>query len=620
LAVSLVLILCPARAHNIDSKADIHPTAVLMGNVTVGPYTKIGPKAVIQGNVTIGHHTQVMGNAVISASADDRLVIGNYVRIDYGAVVVSGRPAVPTMTANQAPDTLSIGNDCWIGMNATVRGAQMEDGSAVGNDAVADFNTCLGKGAVLAHGAVAPYDMVIPAGALAEGNPAKITKNGLTDADRQRIFGLIPAQWIHYEQDNLAKEIDKNPPRVQQSYPGIDGRPFWGSNVKVDPTAEVHPTAILSNGVTVGPHTRIGPYVVITGGAKIGHHCDLRAGMDIHTGLPIGNYVFLGERVHIGSSRTGGFDSPLWIKDGVYVSPNAVVHATKVDAGVYYGANATSDYGDHIAEGAILKSGSVVLHDTGIRAEAVVEGNPYLMDRNAGIPDQRRMALLGFLPNKWLTEVMAPELERAETYEAPLSNWEHTNRGTVKGKVNPSAILVGNVNVEGATIEAGCYLEGTITIGEAALLRDQTMVISKGLQIGEHTHIYDKVIIVDGRPALTGSTTNTVADQAHVGMFCWINHNVALQGAWLDDFANTNIGTSAAFGTRVGREALLLNGSATYADQQLPPRSISWGDPAKVRVLDSTMHERMSFFYGRDWPTWERQADPEELKKHKLPE
>ncbi len=516
LSAFVVLAGQPVFALNIDPKADIHPTAVLMGKITVGPYTTIGPKAVIQGNVSIGHHVNILGNVVVGTNSGDKLVIGDYVRIDYGAVVVNGRPAVPGITSNGVPDQSYIRNNCWVGMNATVRGSRMEEGSVVGNDAVADFNTHLEQGAVLAHGAVTAYDTVIPANALAEGNPAKITKNAATDADRQRIFGLVPSQWIHYELDNIAKAIDRNPPKVQESYPGIDGKQYWGSDVKIDPTANVHPTALLSDGVTIGAHTRVGPYVVITGGVKIGHHCDLRAGMDFHTGLPVGNHVYFGERVHIGSSRTGGFDSPIWIKDCSFISPNSVVHATKVDSNVYYGANATTDYGDHVEQGAVLKSGAMVFHDSRVRAEAVVEGNPSLMDRNAGIPDKRRMELVGFLPDKWLSEVMAPTLESSETYETPLLRWEHTNKGMVKGKVHPSSILVGNVNVEGASIEAGCYLEGNITIGEGALLRDQTMVISNDLKIGEYSHIYDKVILVDGRPARTASTTNAVADKAPV--------------------------------------------------------------------------------------------------------
>jgi carbonic anhydrase/acetyltransferase-like protein (isoleucine patch superfamily) len=189
LATSTLLVDHPASALNIDPKADIHPSAVLMGNVTVGAHTKIGPKAVIQGDVTIGHHVNILGSAIVSAEGGDKLTVGNYVRIDYGAVVVSGRPAAPGIAANSVRDQSYIRDNCWVGMNATIRGSRMEAGSAAGNDAVADFNTHLEQGAVLAHGAVTTYDMVIPANALAEGNPARITRKAATDADRQKIFG-----------------------------------------------------------------------------------------------------------------------------------------------------------------------------------------------------------------------------------------------------------------------------------------------------------------------------------------------------------------------------------------------------------------------------------------------
>jgi hypothetical protein len=36
-------------------------------------------------------------------------------------------------------------------------------------------------------------------------------------------------------------------------------------------------------------------------------------------------------------------------------------------------------------------------------------------------------------------------------------------------------------------------------------------------------------------------------------------------------------------------------------------------------VLDSTMREREFFFYGKSYPTWERQATAEELKSYTIP-
>src|SRR5664280_2261156 len=66
LAAAMLAVL-PASALNIDPKAEVHPTAVLMGNITVGPYTRIGPKVVIQGDVTIGHHVNILGETTINA-------------------------------------------------------------------------------------------------------------------------------------------------------------------------------------------------------------------------------------------------------------------------------------------------------------------------------------------------------------------------------------------------------------------------------------------------------------------------------------------------------------------------------------------------------------------------
>ena len=601
------LAVLPASALNIDAKADVHPTAVLMGNITVGPYTRIGPKVVIEGDVIIGHHVNILGNAVIHG---DRLTIGNYVRIDYGARVLDGRPA----------DETYIRDNCWVGMNATVRGSRMEEGSAVGNGAVADFNTHLEKGAVLAHGGITLHDTVIPAGALAEGLPAQVTQKTVTDSDRQRIFGLIPSVWIHYENDLIAASIDRNPPKRQERYPGIAGRPYWTGSPKVDTTAQIHPTAILMGRITIGPYTRVGPNVIIGENTTIGSHCDIRANTNIRAPTVIGDYVLIGERVHVGDSRTGGSDNPLWIKDYSYIGPGSVVHATKIDAEVYYGANVTSDYGSYVGEGSIVMSGASVRHDERIRDHMVFEGNPGLAGAQPGIPDAMTMQLLGFRPKQWLTEVMGPALEKRETYEAPLDKWEHTNKGIVKGTVSPAAILVGNVNIgEGSRVYPGAYLEGNITIGKRCDVVVDVMIVSQDAIIGDHSHMYDKAIIVDGRPARTASTTNTQPDLVRLGIFSWINHLAALQGTTTGDFSLANIGVSAAFGTHIGAEALLLNNSATYAGQQLPARSISYGNPAKVRVLDSTMREREFFFYGKSYPTWERQATAEELKSYTIP-
>jgi hypothetical protein len=40
---------------------------------------------------------------------------------------------------------------------------------------------------------------VIPANSFAEGVPAVVKKQNITDEDRKGYFGLIPAEWTRYE-------------------------------------------------------------------------------------------------------------------------------------------------------------------------------------------------------------------------------------------------------------------------------------------------------------------------------------------------------------------------------------------------------------------------------------
>ena len=604
-------------AHHIDPKADIHPTAVLMGDVTVGPYTRIGPKAVVQGNITIGGHVNILGNAVIRAN---QASIGNYVRIDYGARVLGGRPGLPGVGTNTAADQVYVKDNCWIGVNATVRGSRLEEGSAVGSGAVADFNTHLGKGSVLAPGAITLHDMEITANALVEGNPGAITSHAVSHADLVRIFGVIPAQWIPFEARRIAAEIDRNPPKPKDSYPGIDGRQFWTGKPEVDPTAQVHPTAILVGHIIIGAHTRIGPNVIIGENTNIGSYCEVGANTNIRAPSVIGDHVYIGERVHIGDSRTGGFDNPLWIKSYTYIGPGSVLHATKVDGEVYYGANVTSDYGTYIGEGSIVRTGAAVPHDFRIRDHAVFEGAPGLLQREPGISDARRLELTGFNAKAWIQQVLSADLDNKIVYETPLKEWPHTNSGVVKGAVQPSATLVGNVNIgEGSRVYPGAYIEGNVTIGKRCDIVVDVMLVSNDLVIGDHSHIYDKGMIVDGPRGNPDGSPSSVPGKIRLGIFTWTNHLAAIQGSDMGDFSLANLGVTTSPGTVIGREALLLNGSATYANQKLPARAICWGTPAKPRVLDSTMWEREFLFYGKSWPTWERQATAEELKSYTIP-
>ena len=185
----------PKSGMNIDATADIHPSVILEGKVTIGPYTKIDAGTVITGNVTIGHHSLVRCNVTIRGTN----TIGNYVHIYDNVCIEGGRPAKIGSSTAEVPDKSIIGDHCWINHGATMHGTQMADRSAVGLNACCDYNTRLGEGAVLANGSATHFDQVIPANTFAQGVPAVVKKENITDEDRKAHFGLLPAEWTRYE-------------------------------------------------------------------------------------------------------------------------------------------------------------------------------------------------------------------------------------------------------------------------------------------------------------------------------------------------------------------------------------------------------------------------------------
>lgn len=192
-------------ATNIDPTADIHPSVILEGNVTVGPYTKIDAGTIITGNVTIGHHTLIRCNVTIRGTN----TIGNYTHIYDNVCIEGGRPAKVGSSRAEVPDKSIIGDGCWVNHGATMHGTQIGDGGAVGLNACCDYNTRLGKGAILANGSATHIDQVIPDNAFAEGVPAVVKKENITEDDRLAYFGVLPSGWTKYEATNIEAAIRK---------------------------------------------------------------------------------------------------------------------------------------------------------------------------------------------------------------------------------------------------------------------------------------------------------------------------------------------------------------------------------------------------------------------------
>lgn len=140
----------------IDPSAFVHPDAVVIGSVTIGPDSSVWPSAVLRGDygtITIGARSSVQDGTVIHAG-----------------------PGFPTV----------IGNGCVIGHLTHLEGCTLEDGSLAGSGSVVLHWAVVGTGATVGANAVLPDRTVVPPGALAVGVPARILE-GRSDAAMIKI-------------------------------------------------------------------------------------------------------------------------------------------------------------------------------------------------------------------------------------------------------------------------------------------------------------------------------------------------------------------------------------------------------------------------------------------------
>jgi carbonic anhydrase/acetyltransferase-like protein (isoleucine patch superfamily) len=129
---------------NIDPTAYVHPDAVVIGNVTIGPESSIWPGAVLRGDygtITIGARSSIQDGTVVHAG-----------------------PGFPTI----------VGDGCVIGHLTHLEGCILEDDSLAGSGSVVLHHAVVSRGATVGANAVVPNNMVVPPGALAIGVPAQI--------------------------------------------------------------------------------------------------------------------------------------------------------------------------------------------------------------------------------------------------------------------------------------------------------------------------------------------------------------------------------------------------------------------------------------------------------------
>ncbi|MGI8940174.1 MAG: gamma carbonic anhydrase family protein [Iamia sp.] len=143
---------------DIHPEAYVHPDAVVIGSVRIGPHSSVWPHAVLRGD-------------------DGEIFVGAGTSIQDGTVVHT-TPSSPT----------TVGDDCVIGHNVHLEGCTIEDGALVGSGAIVLHRAVVRTEALVGANALVTNDTEVPSRAMALGVPAVI-KEGRVDPEAMIQMG-----------------------------------------------------------------------------------------------------------------------------------------------------------------------------------------------------------------------------------------------------------------------------------------------------------------------------------------------------------------------------------------------------------------------------------------------
>jgi carbonic anhydrase/acetyltransferase-like protein (isoleucine patch superfamily) len=134
---------------SIDPTAYIHPDAVVIGEVTIGPESSVWPSAVLRGDpggIVIGARTSIQDGTVVHTT-----------------------PLTPTL----------VGDECVIGHLVHLEGCTIGNGSLVGSGAIVLNGAVVEDEALVGAGALVPGNLTVPSRAMALGVPATLKLNAV---------------------------------------------------------------------------------------------------------------------------------------------------------------------------------------------------------------------------------------------------------------------------------------------------------------------------------------------------------------------------------------------------------------------------------------------------------
>ena len=141
----------------VTASAYIDPSAVVIGDVTVGERSSVWPGAVARGDVhwiKIGEETSIQDNSVLHCDAPDW--------------------------------PLTVGNRVTVGHRVVLHGCTVEDECVIGIGAIVLNGARIGAGSVVAAGSLVTEGMQVPPGSMVMGVPGKIRRE-TTEEEKTRF-------------------------------------------------------------------------------------------------------------------------------------------------------------------------------------------------------------------------------------------------------------------------------------------------------------------------------------------------------------------------------------------------------------------------------------------------
>ncbi len=193
---------------------------------------------------------------------------------------------------------------------------------------------------------------------------------------------------------------------------------FEGHTPRIDPSAFIHPLAVVIGNVTIGKKVYVGPGAVIRGDwgeIMIGNGCNVQENCVIHS-FP-------------GATTT--------LEDNAHIGHGAVLHGPHIGRNVLVGMNAVVMDNAEVGENTIVGALTFIPSEAKVPGGKVVAGNPYAILRDASAQQiawkTKGTELYQTLPDRYRASMKPAgrgSAGRRKKQEAVFRTWKQTTAGT----------------------------------------------------------------------------------------------------------------------------------------------------------------------------------------------